>query len=87
MKHGLVFITEPGSDKKILEVDTLQCCHCGGHFALRPGSGNVRGFCARCNGPVCGPGCAACLPMEARLENAEAGRPADAAPRIIVRGW
>ena len=34
----------------------------------------MRGFCMNCNGPVCGPSCADCLPVEAYLENMEHGR-------------
>ena len=40
----------------------------------------VRGYCYNCAGPICGPACAACVPMERQLENAEAGRPADFNP-------
>lgn len=60
--------------KVVVEVETAQCVHCGGHFPLRPGSGRVRGYCANCAGPVCGPQCAACVPTEVLLENLEAGR-------------
>lgn len=52
--------------------DTVQCKHCGGHFVMRKGSGITRGWCTRCDGVVCGPQCAACTPMEKRLDQAEA---------------
>ncbi len=56
--------------------DTLQCCHCGGHFQVVPGSGNKRGFCTRCHGVTCGREmCDQCVPAEQQLENMEAGRP------------
>ncbi len=34
----------------------------------------VRGFCQNCNGYICGPSCAACVPLEQYLENIEKGR-------------
>lgn len=40
----------------------------------------MRGWCRNCNGPVCGPGCAACVHVEQMLENIEAGRPLDYKP-------
>lgn len=80
---GYVIVADPGSDKPIMEAKTLQCVHCGGHWIPRPGSGTVRGFCMNCNGPICGPGCAACIPTEQLLENIEAGRPLDFKP---IRG-
>lgn len=43
----------------------------------------VRGFCQRCNGYVCGPGCAACVPTELYIENLEKGRPADYVPVVV----
>lgn len=73
-EHGLVTLLDPGSDRPLLEVKTLQCVHCGGHWIPRPGSGMVRGFCTRCNGPICGPGCAECVPEEQMLENIEKRR-------------
>lgn len=86
MRHddGYVCISDPGSDTPILEAKTLQCCHCGGHWIPRPGSGTVRGFCTQCNGPVCGPDCAGkCVPVEQMLENIEAGRELDFRPTVV----
>lgn len=51
--------------------DTLQCVHCGTHWIPQAGSGIERGFCMNCMGPVCGRKCAACVPMEKRLDIAE----------------
>jgi len=34
----------------------------------------MRGFCMNCNGPVCGPDCSECVPVEQYLENIEHGR-------------
>ncbi len=59
---------------EIIEEDTLQCVHCGMHWQVKPGSGNVRGFCGKCSGPICGPKCLECVPIEQGLENLEAGR-------------
>ena len=52
----------------VIEADTLQCVHCGCHWQVQPGSGKRRGFCSRCTGPVCGPQCSECVPMERQLE-------------------
>ena len=81
---GLATYVDPGSDKPFLEIGTLQCCHCGGHWLPIPGSGKVRGFCQRCNGFVCGPGCAECVPMEQYLENMEKGVPEPDKYRPII---
>lgn len=77
---GLITIADPGSDKPLLEVATIMCCHCGRHWVPRPGSGTVRGFCSRCNAFFCGPDCMECIPVEQLLENIEAGRPLDFKP-------
>lgn len=73
-ESGEITITDPGADKPIAVAGTLQCCHCGTHWIPQPGSGRIRGWCSRCNGPVCGPGCAECVPHERQIENIEAGR-------------
>ena len=80
---GRIIICDPGTDKPLLEAGTAQCCHCGGHWVVRPGSGKIRGWCMRCNGPVCGPACAKCVPTEQLLENMEKGRPLDFVPTMI----
>lgn len=50
--HGTVIIThESGA---VEERDSLQCCHCGLHWVVQPGSGRVRGWCMNCVGPHCG---------------------------------
>lgn len=46
----------------------------------------VRGFCLRCNGPICGPGCAECVPTEQLLENYEHYRPLDFRPIFVGLG-
>ncbi len=54
---------------------TQQCCHCGTHFVMKPGSGIVRGFCRRCMQVTCGrPECDACIPFERKLEMYEKGK-------------
>ena len=75
--HGTMSWTEKGSDKVLFVAKTLQCKHCGKHWIPQPGSGRVRGWCMNCHGPICGPGCATCVPEEALLENYEKGRPLD----------
>ena len=84
--HGLIVESDPGADRAVSEVPTLQCGHCGGHFEVRPGSGKVRGWCMNCARPVCGPGCEACVPVEQMLENMERGRPLDFKPIIVTGG-
>jgi hypothetical protein len=86
---GIITVTDPGIDRFIQEVGTLQCCHCQAHWTLKPGSGNVRGFCFKCNGPVCGPKCAGkCVPAEQMLENMETGRSDDYMPiQSAVKLW
>jgi len=34
--------------------DTMQCKHCMKHWIVVPGSGRQRGWCLKCNGPLCG---------------------------------
>jgi len=80
---GRFTFADPGADKPLLELGTVQCVHCGAHFPVVPGSGKVRGFCQNCNGPVCGPACAACVPTDLLLENIEKGRPEDFRPVIV----
>lgn len=82
-EFGRIIAVDPGADRPILEISTMQCCHCGGHFYPQPGSGIVRGFCQRCMGPVCGPGCAECVPEEQYLENMEKGRAHNFRPIIV----
>lgn len=82
---GVLITTFDDSDKVVMQ-DTVQCCHCGGHFVVRPGSGRRRGFCCRCGHATCGSErCDVCVPHEAWLENQEQGKPDDHR-RIIVPG-
>lgn len=72
--HGHFHRTGPYGEQE--EGDTLSCCHCRRHFEVRAGSGKTRGWCSQCAAVTCGlPACDTCLPFEARLANAEAGRP------------
>jgi hypothetical protein len=83
-ESGFITIGDPGSDKAISVTPTVKCIHCGGMWEVKPGSGRVRGWCTKCNGPVCGPGCAACVPFERQLENVEAGKSANTPGPIRV---
>jgi hypothetical protein len=79
---GYIEITEP--EMPTIEGETLQCCHCGGHWTVRPGSGLERGFCFKCNQVHCGgPSCWECVPQEKVLENIEAACPSQEA--ILAR--
>lgn len=72
---------------EVVDCDTLRCCHCGCHWEVVAGSGIERGFCTRCVGYTCGkPACMACVPVERRLENVEAGRPelTPSAEKVLV---
>jgi hypothetical protein len=33
---GLITVSDPGADGALLELPTVQCVHCGGHFLLKP---------------------------------------------------
>ncbi len=71
---GELVIIDPDMDQTT-SLPTIQCVHCGMHWVSQPGSGKTRGFCMRCNGPVCGKKCAVCVPFEKQLEAREAGQP------------
>lgn len=56
---GCEIITDKFNDKIKQEADTKQCCHCGAHWKIQPGSGITRGYCFICNDLTCGsPRCA-----------------------------
>jgi len=62
------------SESGMQEFDTLQCCHCGAHWHVVPGSGRRRGFCMHCMRPTCGrPECNVCVPIEKWLDQVEKG--------------
>lgn len=64
----------------------LCCVHCGYVWTPTPGSGKKRGWCGNCAGYICGHAdcvAAGCVPLEAAIENIEAGRP-ETFRRIIV---
>lgn len=82
---GEITICDPGKDRPLEMIPTAQCCHCGGMWEIRPGSGRIRGWCTKCQGPVCGPGCAECVPHERQLDNMEAGLPANTPGPVMVQ--
>ncbi len=71
-RKGRGIIIDPDEPHEI-HMDTIQCVHCGGHWIPVNGSGKVRGFCTKCNGPFCGPACAECIPAEQFIELLEEG--------------
>lgn len=89
---GRVIVSDPGSDKPMLEYGMCQCIHCGGQFPTpRFGQSQEdkktrigRGFCQNCNGYICGPCCSTCVNVEQLLENMEKGRPLDFKPIIAA---
>ncbi len=64
---GHITIVDP--DKPIYERDTLQCVHCQKHWIVEPGSGRQRGWCLKCNGPLCGAQkcMTECVPFEKKI--------------------
>ncbi len=70
-KGGAFTYDEAG--QLIEERDTLQCVHCEAHWRVDPGSGKVRGWCARCDGVTCGKVVCetSCRPFEMWLESRE----------------
>lgn len=56
-----------------VELPTLQCVHCGGHWVYEAGSGRPHRWCMNCAGPTCSePHCIQhCVPEEKRLEEIE----------------
>ena len=81
--NGLMTFINPSKDKPLLELKTIQCVHCGGHFSPVKNNGYPKGgFCWRCNGPICGPNCLECIPEDLYLENIEKGRPDNYRPII-----
>ncbi len=79
--HGYMRRTD--GEGGVIEADTLQCVHCGRHWAVKKGSGTGEGYCHRCAGPVCGPGCEVCVPAEQQLSNMEQGRDVGFRPIIV----
>jgi len=63
------------------QADYVQCVHCQHPFLYTRGSGNVRGWCIRCNGMFCGPECETCVPAEQLMKNLEAGMDFEQAKR------
>ena len=83
---GYYVLSGPGGEES---GETRSCCHCQALWVYRPrtGSGIRRGFCPLCMAMTCGrPECDPCVPVEARLENIEAGRPELTPRRLIVPG-
>ncbi len=86
--QGVATFTALDADKAALTIDTVACCHCGGHFPTPRFEAGVaarasrvgRGYCANCDGYVCGKSCANCVPTDLYLTNLEKGRPADFRP-------
>ncbi len=67
---------------------TLKCAHCSAHFLNVKIPGRERGWCARCNAPVCPKkACDNCTPFERVLEAMEKHLPLDQLPiRVAVHG-
>lgn len=72
---GYVLVTDPDAPHGMVdEGETTQCVHCQFNWVIKPGSGAHRGFCMRCNGPLCGKkSCMEeCVPFEKMIELIEA---------------
>jgi hypothetical protein len=74
--HPAGFMQIVRDDGTTLEADTMRCVHCGKHWQVVPGSGRKRGWCIKCNGPLCGKELCmkSCYPVEKRLDDAEKGK-------------
>lgn len=84
-EHGTAIYTAIEADR-VTEFRTLQCCHCGRHWMVIPGSGAKRGYCTRCGDVTCGPDCLLankCVPQDLMLSNLEAGRAIDHYPTQV----
>ena len=71
-----VLVSTPVDGGPAVNRRLLRCVHCQHVWVDRPGSGKLRGFCARCAGPVCGrPECVCngCLHWEKQLDCWEKG--------------
>ena len=73
-RYGYVAIMKPG--KPTIERDAYLCAHCQMLCIVRPGSGTTRGYCFRCQAPLCGraPCNQRCIPFEAKMEAQEGRR-------------
>ena len=65
---GVIEIVQP--DGPTITRDTMQCRHCMRHWQVVPGSGRQRGWCLKCNGPLCGAEKCMheCVPFEKKVE-------------------
>lgn len=71
---GVGIVSDPARPREE-QSDYRQCVHCQTVWKVEPGSGKMRGFCTKCNGSVCGPGCAECNGSFLKMcEDLEAGR-------------
>ena len=79
---GVSILSDPELPREV-QAEYRQCVHCQYVWKIEPGSGRMRGFCARCNGPTCGPKCFECKgTWEQVCEDIEAGR--EPGSRIIT---
>lgn len=77
-------IVEESDDGRRRETDTLQCCHCGGHFRVTKVTTRLRACarCWKCGGPTCGRRCCLeCVPYEMQWSE-----PQKAAERMSAGG-
>lgn len=65
--------TEMDDSGQVIEHDLMQCVHCQATWRYQPGSGRKRGWCRKCDGPLCGkPACfQSCTPIEMLMEQAD----------------
>jgi hypothetical protein len=64
---GQIIIVRPEGPP--IEADTMQCAHCMKHWVVVPGSGRKRGWCLKCNAPLCGAEkcMTTCVPFEKKV--------------------
>jgi hypothetical protein len=72
---GTGILMDPALPREV-QMDYKQCIHCQAVWKVEPGSGKMRGFCGKCNGPICGPKCLECNgPFDKQNDDLAAGRP------------
>ena len=74
-RTGTIISTSIDSDRTIHQ-EFVSCCHCSRIWRWQRNSGRLRGWCGRCMGITCGPGCPmgqSCIPREKVIEMLEAG--------------
>lgn len=62
-----------GTEEGLIQVQTLQCPHCGEHWKWETGSGRKHKYCGNCHGTTCSKKVCIenCIPLEKYLDTFE----------------